>query len=57
MVSDPWVLKKVLEFDKKTNPASTDNPGVITIGDGLYLDSEGKLCTTPIYGFKPDDRK
>lgn len=54
MVSDPWVLKKVLEFDKKTNPATTDTPGVITIGNGLYLDSEGKLGVTPFYGFQID---
>ena len=47
MVSDPWVLKKVLEFDRKTNPATTDEPGIITIGNGLYLDSEGKLGVTP----------
>ena len=54
MVSDPWVLKKVLEFDKKTNPATTDEPGIITIGNGLYLDSEGKLGVTPFYGFQID---
>lgn len=54
MVSDPWVLKKVLEFDRKTNPATTDEPGIITIGNGLYLDSEGKLGVTPFYGFQID---
>ena len=54
MVSDPWILKKVLEFDRKTNPATTDEPGIITIGNGLYLDSEGKLGVTPFYGFQID---
>ena len=41
MVNDDWVLRKVLEFNKKTKPATPENPGVVKVGSGLYIDSEG----------------
>lgn len=54
MVNDDWVLRKVLEFNRKTKPATPDTQGVVKVGSGLYIDSEGRMSVTPFYGFNID---